>query len=421
MLDRNFIRENADLVRQNTIRKNSDADISVFLDLDSERRQLIQSVEELKSKRNTVSADVAKKKKSGENADELIAAMREVSASIKTSDERIREIEEKLSEVTLSIPNMLHASVPDGNSEEDNVEIRRSGELHEKGFRQDHLDISQKLGLHDFERGSKITGRGFPVYTGKGARLERALINYFLDFNREKAAFQEMMVPFVVNRQSMVGTGQLPKFAEDMYHCATDDLYLIPTAEVPLTNYHAKEIFNESDLPIKYTTYTPCFRREAGSYGKDTRGFQRLHQFNKVEMVAFCRPEDSYDQLEAFVTHVEALLQSLELTYRVILLCAGDTTFGSAKTYDIEVWSPVEQKWLEVSSCSNFEDFQARRASVKYRPKEGGKANFLHTLNGSALATPRIIVSLIESHQQEDGSLFLPKVLHPYTGFDKIA
>ena len=420
MLDIKFIRDNSDKVISNTRRKNSDADINALLDLDNQRRQIIQSVEELKSQRNTVSAEVARKKKSGENADELITAMRDVSATIKSEDERLRDIDEEMEQLGLSIPNMLHESVPDGRTSEDNVEIRRSGELLEKGFRKDHLTISQQLGLHDFERGAKITGSGFPVYTGIGARLERALINYFLDFNREQAGFHEMMVPFVVNRASMTGTGQLPKFAEDMYRCDADELYLIPTAEVPLTNYHAGEILPESDLTIRYTTYTPCFRREAGSYGKDTRGFQRLHQFNKVEMVAFTRPEDSYNELESFVSHVEQLLASLNLTYRVILLCAGDTTFGSAKTYDLEVWSPVEQKWLEVSSCSNFEEFQARRAGIKYRPREGGKASFVHTLNGSALATPRIIVSLLETCQREDGSLELPAVLEPYLGFTKI-
>lgn len=298
---------------------------------------------------------------------------------------------------------------------DDNVEVRRSGSCAERQYRKDHLEIGAALGLLDFERGAKVTGSGFGFLTGKGARLERALINYSLDA-AAAAGYTEIVPPFVVNPASGFGTGQLPKSAEEMYFVEKDELYLIPTAEVPITNYHRDEVLDAADVPRSYAGYSGCFRREAGSHGKETRGFLRVHQFNKVELVHFARPEDSYNVLESMVAHVESLLTKLGLTYRVLLLCTGDMTFGGSKTYDIEVWAPAEQRWLEVSSCTNFETFQARRANIRFRPEAGAKPEYVHTLNGSGLATPRILVSLLEQHQQENGSIVVPDVLVPYVG-----
>lgn len=421
MLDIKFIRENPDAVRENCVKKNTDPDrINAILELDTQRRDVIQQVEDLKATRNSVSQEVAKRKKSGEDAEELILEMRSVGDTIKELDDSLRSIDEQLTEHMMWVPNMAHESVPVGKDERDNVEVRRNGECEEKTFHVDHLEIAAKLGILDFERGSKVTGTGFGFYVGKGARLERALINFFLDTNTTHRGYTEMLPPMVANADSMRGTGQLPKSADDMYFVERDDLYLIPTAEVPITNYHRDDMLSLEDLPVKFAGFSSCFRREAGSYGKDTRGFLRVHQFNKVELVKFTTPETSYDELEALVGDVEHLLQLLGLTYRVITLCSGDMTFGGSKTYDLEVWSPGEQRWLEVSSCTNFEDFQARRSNIRFKPDPKAKPLFVHTLNGSGLATSRIMVALLETYQQEDGSVRIPECLHPYTGFESI-
>ena len=412
MLDIKYIRENPDAVRRNCVNKNDKSDVSRLLEFDLQRRTIIQTVEELKNTRNVVSNEISALKKQGQDASEKIAA--------KGLDESLRGVESEIEEIMLLIPNMADESVPVGASAEDNVEVRRAGVCIEKGHRVDHIAISQQLGILDFERGAKVTGSGFGFYVGKGARLERALINFFLDTNTSESGYTEIIPPFVVNSDSCRGTGQLPKSQEDMYHAERDDLYLIPTAEVPITNFHRDEIIPTDQLPIRYAGYSACFRREAGSHGKDTRGFLRVHQFNKVELVKFVRPETSYAELESLVGNVETILQKLGLTYRVLLLCTGDMTFGGSKTYDLEVWSPVEQKWLEVSSCTNFEAFQARRANIRYRQEETGKLDFVHTLNGSGLATSRIMVALLEQYQTEDGRINVPECLRPYCGFDVI-
>ena len=420
MLDIKYIRENPDAVRRNCVNKNDKSDVSRLLEFDLQRRTIIQTVEELKNTRNVVSNEISALKKQGQDASEKIAAMRDVGDRIKGLDESLRGVESEIEEIMLLIPNMADESVPVGASAEDNVEVRRAGVCIEKGHRVDHIAISQQLGILDFERGAKVTGSGFSFYVGKGARLERALINFFLDTNTSESGYTEIIPPFVVNSDSCRGTGQLPKSQEDMYHAERDDLYLIPTAEVPITNFHRDEIIPTDQLPIRYAGYSACFRREAGSHGKDTRGFLRVHQFNKVELVKFVRPETSYAELESLVGNVETILQKLGLTYRVLLLCTGDMTFGGSKTYDLEVWSPVEQKWLEVSSCTNFEAFQARRANIRYRQEETGKLDFVHTLNGSGLATSRIMVALLEQYQTEDGRINVPECLRPYCGFDVI-
>ena len=419
MIDIKLIREQPDVVQQNCTKKNDGSDIDRVVSLDVRRREIIQRVEDLKSKRNNVSQEVAVLKKSGGDASDLIIAMRDVGEEIKGLDEELRSVEEEIESVMLRIPNIAHESVPVGRDASANVEVRRVGTCLEKEYRVDHIEISKRLGILDFERGAKVTGAGFGFYVGKGARLERALINFFVDVNTDVHGYTEMLPPFVVNADSCRGTGQLPKAQEDMFHAERDDLYLIPTAEVPLTNFYRDEILSGSDLPIRFAGYSACFRREAGSHGKDTRGFLRVHQFNKVELVKFVRPEHSYDELESLVGNVEYILQKLGLTYRVLLLCTGDMSFGGAKTYDLEVWSPAEQRWLEVSSCTNFEAFQARRASIRF--KDGsGKPEFVHTLNGSGLATSRILVALLEHYQREDGHIDIPECLRAYCGFDVI-
>lgn len=420
MIDIKLIREQPEVVQQNCTNKNDKSDVSLVVELDRRRRSIIQTVEDLKNTRNVVSNEISALKKQGQDATAKITAMREVGERIKSHDEELRAVEEEIESIMLLIPNIAHSSVPIGPTANENVEVRRVGECGERGNRVDHIAISQQLGILDFERGAKVTGSGFGFYVGKGARLERALINFFLDVNTTESGYQEMIPPFLVNAASCRGTGQLPKSQEDMYHAERDDLYLVPTAEVPITNYHRDEIIPTNQLPVRYAGYSACFRREAGSHGKDTRGFLRVHQFNKVELVKFVRPETSYDELESLVGNVETLLQRLGLTYRVLLLCTGDMTFGGSKTYDLEVWSPVEQKWLEVSSCTNFESFQARRANIRYRIEETGKLDFVHTLNGSGLATSRIMVALLEHYQTEDGRVVLPECLRPYCGFAEI-
>ena len=419
MIDIKLIREQPDVVQQNCTKKNDGSDIDRVVSLDVRRREIIQRVEDLKSKRNNVSQEVAVLKKSGGDASDLIIAMRDVGEEIKGLDEELRSVEEEIESLMLRIPNIAHESVPVGRDASANLEVRRQGTCLEKEYRVDHIEISKRLGILDFERGAKVTGAGFGFYVGKGARLERALINFFVDVNTDVHGYTEMLPPFVVNADSCRGTGQLPKSQEDMFHAERDDLYLIPTAEVPLTNFYRDEILSGSDLPIRFAGYSACFRREAGSHGKDTRGFLRVHQFNKVELVKFVRPEHSYDELESLVGNVEYILQKLGLTYRVLLLCTGDMSFGGAKTYDLEVWSPAEQRWLEVSSCTNFEAFQARRASIRF--KDGSaKPEFVHTLNGSGLATSRILVALLEHYQREDGHIDIPECLRAYCGFDVI-
>lgn len=417
MLDLKFVRENAEIVATNTANKNASADVTAIVTGDERRRAIINEVEKLKAERNSATKEIADLKKAKQNADDKISEMKLVSDRIKLLDDELKNVESAIETELLKVPNIADASVPIGKNENHNVEVRCNGEIVKSKHGMNHIDIATKLGIVDFERGAKVTGAGFHFYTGKGARLERALINYFLDTHTEKNGYREMMTPFVANENSMRGTGQLPKMAEDMYYCQEDDLYLIPTAEVTLTNYYNGEVLRNDDLNIKLCGYSPCFRREAGGYGKEVRGLLRVHQFNKVEMVQFVRPSESFNELELLVLDAERILQDLNLPYRLLLLCTGDTSFASAKTYDLEVWSQGEEKWLEVSSCSNFTDFQARRANIRFKPDANSKPEFVHTLNGSGLATPRIMVAIIE--QYFDGEkLHIPEPLRKYTGFD---
>ena len=418
MLDLKFIRENADKVRVNILNKNESANMELVIETDEKRRSIIQEVEQLKNQRNTVTNEIAVLKKNKEDASEKIEAMKVVSDRIKALDDELREADDQLRDQLLRIPNMVHSSVPVGKTADDNVEVRRWGTLN-MNQTANHVEISKELGILDFERGAKVSGSGFCYYIGKGAALERALINFMLEKQTTQNGYTELMTPLIVNPNSMLGTGQLPKMEEDMYFAEKDNLYLIPTAEVPITNFYNGEMLKVEDLPIKFCGYTPCFRREAGSYGKETRGFLRVHQFNKVELVKFTLPESSYDELELLTADAESILKALEIPYRVIQLCSGDTSFSSAKTYDIEVWSPGEQKWLEASSCSNFEDFQARRANIRFKRTPADKPEFVHTLNGSGMATSRLIVALIENYY-EDGRIRVPEALRPYTKFDYI-
>lgn len=420
MLDLKFIRENIDLVRQNVQNKNESANVDVILEIDEQRRKIIQEVEKLKNLRNVVTKEIADLKKSGANADDKIAEMKGVSDKIKELDEDLRKTEEELNLIVTRIPNMAHETVPVGKSENDNKTVRTWSEKKIMPEKKDHIAIAKELGIIDFERGAKVSGAGFSFYVGKGAKLERALISYMLDMHIDNHGYTELMPPFLVNSASMYGTGQLPKMAEDMYHAQVDDMYLIPTAEVPLTNFHNGDMLKVEELPYKYCGYSPCFRREAGGYGKEVHGCLRVHQFNKVELVNFSLPENSYNQLEHLVTEAEDILKGLDLPYRVLLLCTGDTSFSSAKTYDLEVWAPGEEKWLEVSSCSNFEDFQARRANIRFKRRSDAKPEFVHTLNGSALATSRIMVAILENNYTAEGRVVVPEVLRKYTGFDII-
>ncbi len=418
MLNLKFVREFPDIVKENTKNKNAHVDVDAILAKDERRRSIISEVEQLKNERNIATKIIADKKRNKENADGDINKMKNVSDTISNLDNELREIETSLNDDLMRIPNILHESVPVGKDADDNVVVRSNGNPFEVKHNLNHIEIGKKLNIIDFERGAKVTGSGFGFITGKGAKLERALINFFLDENTSRG-YTEFFAPYLVNQNSMEGTGQLPKMAEDMYHCTEDNLYLIPTAEVPLTNYHNGEVLKEEQLPVKICGYSPCFRREAGSHGKDVRGFLRVHQFNKVELVKLVEPDNSFNELELLVQDVEQLLNKLKLTYRVLLLCSGDTSFTSAKTYDLEVWAGSEKKWLEVSSCSNFVDFQARRANIRYKRNQDSKPDFVHTLNGSGLATPRILVAIIE--QYFDGEkLIIPEVLRKYTGFDTI-
>lgn len=421
MLDIKFIRENADLVRRSVSHKGERADIDGILALDAERRSILVEVEQLKAIRNRVSKEIGQKIKSAQDADDLKEQMRHVGEQIQKYDQRLKEMESSLAEKLEWVPNIPYPSVPVGGTSDDNRFYRRWGEPLQVGFPlKDHLILGQDLDILDFPRGAKITGSGFPVYKGKGAALERALINFMLDLHIKEHGYTEIFPPFLVNRESMRGTGQLPKLDDDMYYIPRDDLYLIPTAEVPLTNLFRDEVIPEERLPVKYTAYSACFRREAGSYGRETRGFLRVHQFNKVELVKFCHPDHSYEELEKLLTEAEVVLQKLGLHYRVMELCTGDLSFASAKTYDIETWAPAEGKWLETSSVSNFEDFQARRAGIRFRQKGTNKSRFLHTLNGSGVATSRLMVALLETYQTDEGTIMIPQALYPYLNFKLI-
>lgn len=419
MLDLKFIRENAELVRLNTINKNEKAELNTLLSLDEKRRAIIADVEQLKNKRNNVTKEIASLKKNNIDASALINEMKFVSDQIKDLDDALRVVEQQMSDEAMRLPNILDTSVPVGKTAEDNVVIKQWGEV-KSSKTSNHVDISNALGIIDFERAAKVSGSGFAYYIGKGAALERALINFMLEHQTSVNGYTEIMPPLIVNPSAMVGTGQLPKMVDDMYFVEKDNFYLIPTAEVPITNFYANETLKAEDLTIKLCGYTPCFRREAGSYGKETRGFLRVHQFNKVELVKFTKPEHSADELESLLADAESILQLLKIPYRVILLCSGDTSFSSAKTYDIEVWSPGEQKWLEASSVSNFKDFQARRANIRFKRTPKDKPEFVHTLNGSGLATSRLIVALLENYATEDGRVQVPDVLIKYCGFDYI-
>lgn len=421
MLDIRYIRENESEARRLLDMRGQASLLDGLLDLDKRRRALIETTDAHKARRNELSREISEAAKRGGDIASLKEESRKIGESITSGDAELKAIEAELESRLLQIPNLPHASVPAGRTAEDNVVVREWGEKPRFDFvPKDHLALGKELNLFDFERGTKITGSGFPVYYSAGAILERALVNFFLDFHRERGTYTEVSVPFVVNRKSLIGTGQLPKFEEDLYLSNVDDLFLIPTAEVPITNLHRDDLLAETDLPLCYCGYTPCFRREAGSYGKDTRGFLRVHQFDKVEMVKFAKSEDSYAEHEKMTKDATDILERLGLHYRVILLCAGDMGFGAAKCYDIEIWSPAEQKWLEISSCSNFEAYQARRANIRFRRAETGKPEFVHTLNGSGLATPRLLVCLLETYQNDDGTVSIPEVLKKYTGFGLI-
>jgi len=416
MLDIKFIRSNPEKVEEALVKRKEKINLNKVLELDRKRRELLLETGSLKEKRNTVSEEIGKLKREKKDAQEMILAMREVSAKIKELDAQIKEIEEETAKILLEIPNIPHESVPVGEDERDNVEIRKWGEPRKFDFIPlPHWDIGEALNILDFERGAKVASARFTVLKGMGARLERALINFMLDLHTNEHGYKEIFPPFLVNAETMTGTGQLPKFENDLFKCE-NGLYLVPTAEVPLTNLHQQEILKEEDLPLYYTAYTACFRKEAGSYGKDVRGLIRQHQFNKVELVKICRPEDSYQELETLTRNAEEVLKRLELPYRVIVLCTGDMGFSAAKTYDIEVWLPAQERYREISSCSNCEDFQARRARIRYRSKDKEKVSFVHTLNGSGLAVGRTLVAILENYQQKDGSVVIPDVLRPYMG-----
>ncbi len=416
MLDIRYLRENFAAAEKALATRGGAIDLSGFTALDQQRRELLGEAEAFKAEKNTVSALIGRTKDKSQVKDE-IARMKEVSSRIKELDDQLREVEERLYDMLMGVPNIPHEQSPVGASEEDNVEIRAWGEKPAFGFApKAHWDIGEDLGILDFERAGKIAGARFALYFGAGARLERALINFMLDLHTGEHGYIETLPPFLVNRASMTGTGQLPKFESDLFHTEEVDLFLIPTAEVPVTNIHRDEILSEKDLPLCYTAYTPCFRKEAGSHGRDTRGLIRQHQFNKVELVKFVRPEDSDAELESLLQNAEKVLQLLQLPYRVVDLCTGDIGFSAARTYDIEVWLPGQECYREISSCSNFRDFQARRAAIRFRRDGAKKPELLHTLNGSGLAVGRTLLAILENYQQEDGSVLIPEVLKPYMG-----
>ncbi|MHC0039609.1 serine--tRNA ligase [Pseudoneobacillus sp. C159] len=418
MLDIKVLRADLEGVKAKLQHRGEDlSDLGKFEELDTRRRELIVQSEQLKSKRNEVSAQVAALKRDKQDADHLITEMREVGDRIKVIDDELKVYEEQLENLLLNIPNIPHESVPIGETEDDNVEARKWGEIRDFGFEpKPHWDIAENLGILDFERAGKVTGSRFVFYKGLGARLERALINFMLDLHVDEHGYKEVLPPYIVNRASMTGTGQLPKFEEDAFRIESEDYFLIPTAEVPVTNLHRDEILSGEELPVKYAAFSACFRSEAGSAGRDTRGLIRQHQFNKVELVKFVKPEDSYEELEKLTGNAEKVLQLLGLPYRVLSMCTGDLGFTAAKKYDIEVWIPSYNMYREISSCSNFEAFQARRANIRFRRDPKGKPEHVHTLNGSGLAIGRTVAAILENYQQEDGSVVIPEVLRPYMG-----
>jgi seryl-tRNA synthetase len=420
MYDLRYLRDNLDELRTKLGSRGFDVAWSELEKVITERRTLTTLVEQHRHQLKKGSDEVARLKRERQPAEEAMAAMKDLGGRIKNLEEELRQAEARLDDLALRIPNVPHESVPPGKTSDDNVEVRQWGTRPQLvGPARDHVELGELLGILDFDRAAKIAGARFALLRGAGAALERGLINFMLDLHTTKHGYQEVIPPFLVNHESLTGTGQLPKFEEDLFRVDRDGLFMIPTAEVPVTNIHRDEILSEENLPIRYTAYTPCFRREAGSYGKDTRGLIRLHQFNKVELVAFSRPEDSYDELERLTSHAEAVLQRLGLHYRVMVLCTGDMGFAAAKTYDIEVWLPSQNTFREISSCSNFEAFQARRAGIRYRPSRGAKdakVDFVHTLNGSGLAVGRTVVALLEQNQQADGSVVIPEALRPYMG-----
>lgn len=424
MLDIKFVRENPDKIIEALKKRGYPLNVffseNGFLSLENERLELLREIEQKRAVRNSVSQEIAKIKKAGGEPEELISQMRALGEELSRLEQKLRDIEQKVQEFLLFLPNIPHESVPVGKDETENVEIRRWGEPPEFDFEPlNHWDIAEILGIIDFERARKISGSRFAVMKGLGAKLERALINFMIDLHTAKG-YIEVFPPLLVNRASMIGTGQLPKFEEELFKTLDPEFYLIPTAEVPVTNLHREEILSEDDLPIYYVSYTPCFRREAGSHGKDVRGIIRQHQFNKVELVKFVKPEDSYEELESLTRDAEEVLQKLGLHYRVVALCTGDLGFAAAKTYDIEVWLPGQKRYREISSCSNFEDFQARRANIRFRRRGKKGTEFVHTLNGSGLAIGRTVVAILENYQQKDGSVIVPEALRPYMGVDVI-
>jgi len=422
MLDPKFIRSNPDLVKEALAKRKENVDIDEFLALDEKRREYIAESEQLKNKRNTVSQEIARLKREKQDASELIKQMQEVSKQIKEYDEKLQKVEEELESILMTIPNIPHPSVPVGETDEDNVEVRRWGEPRKFDFEpKPHWELGEALNILDFATAAKVTGTRFTFYKGLGARLERALINFMLDLHTTKHGYVEIFPPYMVHRRSMIGTGQLPKFEEDAFKVVGTDYFLIPTAEVPVTNMYREQILDGDQLPIKHVAYSACFRAEAGSAGRDTRGLIRQHQFNKVELVKFVKPEDSYEELEKLTQDAEEVLQLLGLPYRVSMMCTGDLGFTAAKKYDLEVWMPSYGRYVEISSCSNFEDFQARRADIKFRPAPKEKPQYVHTLNGSGVAVGRTVAAILENYQQADGSVKIPEKLIPYmAGVEKI-
>lgn len=422
MLDLKFVRENLDKVAEAMKNRHTEVDLDAFRKLDQERRDLLQEVEADKSMRNSVSAEISKMKKNGEDASEKILSMRTLGDKIAETDKKLKEVEQGLRDIMLTIPNMPDASVPVGKDDTENLEVRKWGEPTHFDFEpKAHWDLGEDLGILDSNRAAKVSGGRFYYYLGLGARLERAVYNFMLDQHTQKDGYTEVIPPYIVNRETMTGTGQLPKFHEDMYRLEGMEMYLIPTAEVPLTNYYRDEIIDGAKLPIYLTAFTPCFRAEAGSAGRDTRGLIRQHQFHKVEMVKFTKPEDSFDELEKLTHDAEGILQALGLPYHVVCLCTGDLGFSATKCYDIEVWFPAQNKYREISSCSNCVDFQARRANIRFRRDSKSKPESVHTLNGSGLAVGRTVAAILENYQQADGSIVVPEVLRPYMGCDVIA
>jgi seryl-tRNA synthetase len=423
MLEIKFVRQNLSTVKAAMAARGHQAEFDTFEKGDDERRNILQKIESMRHQRNVVSDRIAKMRKAGDDTEALVVEMRAVSSEIKKLDKKLSNNQQNIDTFILGLPNIAHSSVPFGADEKDNPVVRKVGTLPEfSNSPKPHWEIGSRLKILDLDRASKITGARFPLYFGAGARLERALINFMLDTHINEHGYQEVLPPFIVNRQSMTNTGQLPKFEEDLFKLSGWDYFLIPTAEVPVTNIHQGEILEEDLLPIYYTAYTPCFRSEAGSYGKDTRGLIRQHQFNKVEMVKFSDPETSYDELESLLANAESILKKLDIPYQVVELCTGDLGFSAAKTYDIEVWMPTQNVYREISSCSNFEDFQARRANLRFKRRGQKGTQFVHTLNGSGLAVGRTVAAILENFQQDDGSVIIPELLRPYMGgLDKIA